>query len=349
MTPEGQSEYNQPPLQGRPGQPVCAMGLSICFETRATMQVILKKLTRELTLLLMFAFPEEKKIAVERWLRGREEARKLRQADCVVVSYGKSGRTWLRVLLSRFYQLRHGLSEKNLIGFDNLKRKDPSIPAIFFTHDNYLKDYTGHADSKADFYDKKVVLLVRDPRDVAVSQFFQWKYRMRPKKKNLNKYPAHGEDVPVYDFVMNPDAGLPKIIDFMNLWAQEMPHMDKVLVVRYEDMRADTAGVLGRIVEFIGTPGTEEQIREAVRFASVENMKKLEQQKTFWLSGSRMVPKDRKNPNSYKVRRAKVGGYRDYFEDEQIEAIERLVNERLAPAFGYTAAEQAPAESTATA
>ena len=315
------------------------------------MQVILKKLTRELTLLLMFAFPEEKKIEVERWLRGREEARKLRQADCVVVSYGKSGRTWLRVMLSRFYQVRHGLSEKNLIGFDNLKRKDASIPAIFFTHDNYLKDYTKHFDSKKDFYGKKVVLLVRDPRDVAVSQFFQWKYRMRPKKKRLNKYPPHGEEVSIYDFVMDPNAGLPRIIEFMNLWASEMPRLDpNILVVRYEDMRVRTGEVLRQIVDFIGTPGTEDEIREAVEFSSVDNMKKLEQQKTFWLSGSRMVPKDRKNPNSYKVRRAKVGGYRDYFEDEQIEAIEKLVNEKLAPAFGYTAAESVQdGESVATA
>jgi len=313
------------------------------------MQVILKKLTRELTLLLIFAFPEEKKIAVERWLRGREESRKLRQADCVVVSYGKSGRTWLRVMLSRFYQVKHGLSEKNLMGFDNLQRKNAAIPAIFFTHDNYLKDYTKHIDSKEDFYGKKVVLLVRDPRDVAVSQFFQWKYRMRPKKKNLNKYPPHGEDVSIYGFVMNPDAGLPKIIEYLNLWAREMPRLEpNILVVRYEDMRVRTADVLRQIVDFIGTPGTEEQIREAVEFSSVENMKKLEQQKTFWLSGSRMVPKDRKNPNSYKVRRAKVGGYRDYFEDEQIAAIEKLVNETLAPSYGYTA-EEAAAESAATA
>ncbi len=306
------------------------------------MHVILKKLTRELTLLLMFPFPEEKKIAVERWLRGREEYRKLRQADCVVVSYGKSGRTWLRVMLSRFYQIRHGLSEKSLMGFDNLKRKDSAIPAIFFTHDNYLKDYTGHTDSKVDFYGKKVILLVRDPRDVAVSQFFQWRYRMRPKKKRLNRYPPHGAEISIYDFVMDADAGLPKIIDFMNLWAREMSSMDHILVIRYEDMRARTEDVLRRILEFIGTPGSAEEIQEAVEFASVENMKKLEQQKTFWLSGSRMVPKDRKNPNSYKVRRAKVGGYRDYFEDDQIVAIERLVDETLAPVYGYTRQEQAP-------
>jgi hypothetical protein len=61
----------------------------------------------------------------------------------------------------------------------------------------------------------------------------------------------------------------------------------------------------------------------------------MEQKKTFWLSGGRMVPKDRDNPNTYKVRRAKVGGYRDYFDDEQVARIEALVNSTLSPYYGY--------------
>ena len=158
-------------------------------------RIIIKRLTRELVMLLVFLFPRQKQIAIERWLRGREEFYRLTQADCVIVSFGKSGRTWLRVMLSRFYQVKHGLSPRSLLGFDNLHRKNRAIPKIFFTHDNYIKDYTKNRDSKADFYGKKVILLVRDPRDVAVSQFFQWKYRMKPGKKALNDYPGHGEDV----------------------------------------------------------------------------------------------------------------------------------------------------------
>ncbi len=303
------------------------------------MHVILNKLTRETVLFLLFFLPREKKTALERWLRGREELRWVRRADCVVVSYGKSGRTWLRVMLSRFYQVRHGLPMRQLMSYDNLHRRNPAVPVIYFTHDNYLKDYTQHHDSKEDYLGKKVVLLVRDPRDVAVSQYFQWKYRMRARKKQLNRYPEHGRDVSIYDFVMDPDAGLPKIIAFMNLWAEELPRMDDLLVVRYEDLRARTAEVLGQIVEFIGTPGSDEEIRQAVEFSSVDNMKKLEEKRTFWLSGTRMAPKDRKNPNSYKVRRAKVGGYSDYFDERQIAAIEGLVNETLSPVFGYHGAE----------
>jgi hypothetical protein len=76
-----------------------------------------------------------------------EEARPSRL--CVVVSFGKSGRTWLRVMLSRFYQLRHGLAERHLLNFDNLHLRNRAIPRIVFTHDNHTKDYTGHAGSSA--------------------------------------------------------------------------------------------------------------------------------------------------------------------------------------------------------
>ncbi len=289
----------------------------------------------EVTRWLLFFLPQDKKVSFERWLRGWEECRKLRQADCVIVSFGKSGRTWLRVMLSRFYQIKYGLSQRSFLGFDNFHRKNAAIPRIFFTHDNYIKDYTGHADSKVDFYGKRVVLLARDPRDVAVSQFFQWKHRMRPVKKTLNQYPAHNANISVFDFVTHPDAGLPRVINFMNDWAREMPHIGHMLVVRYEDMRANPEDVLRRIVDFVGTPGSAEQIREAVEFASYENMKKLEEKKVFWLSGRRMLPKDRNNPDSFKVRRAKVGGYRDYFDDTQAAAIDAQVRERLAPVFGY--------------
>lgn len=298
-------------------------------------RTIWKKVSREVVLLLVFFLPSEKKVAIERYLRGKEEVRKLRLADCVVVSFGKSGRTWLRVMISRFYQLKHGLSENQLIGFDNLHRKNPAIPKIFFTHDNYIKDYTGHSDSKEDFYDRKVVLLVRNPTDVAVSQFFQWKYRMRPGKKKINDYPQHGADIEPWDFVMDETSGLPKIIDYLNLWATEMPKIGHLLIVRYEDLRSDTAATLKRIVEFMGTPGTDEQIEGAVEFSSVENMRKMEQGKTFWLSGSRMVPKDRNNPNSFKVRKAKVGGYKDYFDEQQVATIDALVQDKLDPVFAY--------------
>ena len=305
-------------------------------------------ISRELILLPLFFLPRKKRIDIDRWLRGREENRKLQLADYVLMSWGKSGRTWLRVMMSRFYQGKFGIPAKQMLGFDNYHRMNAAVPRIFFTHGNYLRNYTGDWETKVDFYGKKIIMLVRDPRDVAVSQFFQWQYRMKPNKKILNKYPSEGDEVSMFDFIMDPDAGLPKIIDFMNLWAGERERMKGFFLLRYEDLRTRAEETLRALLEFMDTPGTDAEIREAIEFSSYENMKKMEQKKTFWLSGGRMVPKDRDNPNTYKVRRAKVGGYRDYFDDDQVARIEALVNSTLSPYYGYNspAAEPEPEATT---
>ncbi|PKQ13207.1 MAG: sulfotransferase [Alphaproteobacteria bacterium HGW-Alphaproteobacteria-1] len=280
---------------------------------------------------------EEDRLRAERRLRGHQHFSRLKRADAVVVSYGKSGRTWLRVMMSRLYQQVYALPEDILIGFDNFHNMDARIPRVFYTHDNYIGDYTGNTDNKSDFYDKKVLLLMRDPRDVAVSQFFQWRYRMRPGKKALNDYLPDGDESPIFDFVMHEGGGLPKVIAFMNLWAQEMAKVRALELVRYEDMRADPHEAMTRVARFLDIPADAAAVQDAVDFASYENMKKKETDQSFRLSGGRMAPGDQDNPDSYKVRRAKVGGYRDYFDDAQIAAIDALVAKRLDSVYGYGA------------
>jgi hypothetical protein len=245
-------------------------------------------------------------------------------------------------MLSRFYQVKHGLPVNRLLEFDNLHRMDAAVPKVFFTHNNYLRDYLNVEDDLSHFAGKKVVLLVRDPRDVAVSQFFQWKYRMLPNKKRLNKYPEHGSDTDVWSFITNPDCGIPRIVDFLNSWARGVPELgDNLLIIRYEDMRNDPHAIMRRVLDFVGTPGTPGEIDKAVEFAAYENMKKLEEKKQFKGSGARVRPGDKSNPNSFKVRRAKVGGYRDYFEDDKVAVIDAMVQQRLAPLYGYSAAGEA--------
>jgi hypothetical protein len=58
-------------------------------------------ISRELLLLPLYPLPANKRIKADRWLRGREEYRKLQLADYILMSWGKSGRTWLRVMMSR--------------------------------------------------------------------------------------------------------------------------------------------------------------------------------------------------------------------------------------------------------
>lgn len=289
---------------------------------------------RHLVLGICFFLPARRRKRMERWLRGREEFKKLQRSDWVLMSWGKSGRTWLRVMLSRAYQLQGGLEADELLDFDNLKHQDASLPAVFFTHNNYLRDYTGNWESKDHFKGKKIVLLVRDPRDVAVSQYFQWQFRMRPNKKFINDYPQHGSDISTWDFVLDEAAGLPRVIDYFNGWARAIDQLDTVLVVRYEDMRSDPGAILDQILTFTGNPASAEQVSDAVEFAAYDNMKKMEQDKFFKSSGARVKPGDKDNPESFKVRKAKVGGYRDHFDEQQCEQLETMVAE-LDPMFGY--------------
>jgi alcohol sulfotransferase len=55
-----------------------------------------------------------------------------------------------------------------------------------------------------------------------------------------------------------------------------------------------------------------------------------------------MVAGDSNNPDSFKVRRAKVGGYRDYFDDDQLFEIDRFVRDSLSPIYRYEANGPAP-------
>ena len=52
-----------------------------------------------------------------------------------------------------------------------------------------------------------------------------------------------------------------------------------------------------------------------------------------------MQAKDVNDPNTFKVRKAKVGGYRDYFDDDEVAELNAMVDSHLLSVFGYTAAE----------
>ena len=295
-----------------------------------------KKLSRRILHWKMRGHPESEILKEERKLRGVEQFNKLRRADIVIVSFGKSGRTWLRVMMSHLFRVMYQLPEHAILGFDNFHNMNQSVPKIFFTHDNYIKDFTGDFHTKKPFYDKRVILLARDPRDVAVSQFFQWKFRVKPTKVAINNYPPRGSDISLYDFVTGDNGGsMEAVSNYLNLWAREADKLDNFLLVRYEDLRKAPHDQLRRMLDFMQVDATESQVNAAVDYSSYENMKKMESKQQFRLAGGRMMPRDKDNPDSYKVRRAKVGGYRDYFDDEEVAAIDRYVVESLHGMFDY--------------
>jgi len=212
-----------------------------------------KKLARRILHWRLRNRPAAEVLEAERRLRGREQMQRLLAADAVIVSFGKSGRTWLRVMISHFLRVRYNLPGRALLSFANFHHMNRNVPRIFFTHDNYIKDYTGEPGSKRPFYDKPVILMARDPRDVAVSQFFQWKYRLKPGKVALNGYPPRDGETTLFEFVTGGNGGgsLQAVVDYLNVWAAEAPRIPRFMLLRYEDLRADPAGWLQRVLAFM--------------------------------------------------------------------------------------------------
>ncbi len=278
----------------------------------------------------LFPIPKPAWMWASHRYRAWRESHDARSCDVMILSRAKSGRTWLRAMLSRLYQQHYGLEEAQLIEFDSFHRQNAAIPTIYFTHGHYLRGRFASERWRAVFGNRKILFLVRHPCDVAVSEYFQSTRRASAHKVELHRV---NRDVSMYDFVMQGPVGLPAIVDYLNGWAPVVGGHENALVVRYEDVRRRPSELLGSVVDFLEAPFSKDEVSEAVDFAAFENLKQLERMNFF--KNSRLTPKDPDDPDSFKVRRGKVGGYVDYFDDEQIAEMEALVMTRLDPVFGY--------------
>jgi len=272
--------------------------------------------------------------AVDRLRRVIKRRRKLAAADVVVVSHAKSGRTWLATMISHVYHQRYGIPESELIQFDNFHKLDRRVPRILFSHDNRKDAAKSPLFKPEDLGRQKVVLLVRHPCDVAVSSYFQ---SFRNLRKGVEPGHAGG---PIAEYVL--DFKLPLVLAWLRRWHAQLERIDQLLVVRYEDLRAAPEQELGRIFTFIEGQADQDTIEAAVEFASFEQMKQKEAANFF--KSDKLRPGDPGDPGSFKVRKGRVGGYREHFTAQQLQRLDAMLDEADLRVFGYSAGK--PAEAT---
>jgi hypothetical protein len=240
-----------------------------------------------------------------------------------VVSYPKSGRTWLRTLVGKALCDNFGLDEGLILGKFN-GDEAPGLPALSYTHDGcgYSKHrhFTEIGTDKSEYKKKKVILLVRDPRDVLVSFYLHLSRRSDLYRGSLS------------EFVRDDHYGIRKIIAFYNAWHANLDVPRETLVLRYEQMHADPEGNLRATLAFIGTRDIPDAtIKKAVEFASFGNMKKLEG--TQYFSNKKLRPGNAADAESWKVRRGVVGGYTEYLNAEDRRYVEDALRENPCPLF----------------
>jgi hypothetical protein len=168
--------------------------------------------------------------------------------------------------------------------------------------------------AKSEYAGKKVVLLVRDPRDVMVSCYFQ-------ATKRINVF-----DGPISEFVRNEKYGIRKCVSFYKHWSDNMQVPRDCLCVRYEEIHAGPQRVLQTLLHFIGVKGVTPQLLDAaVEYGRFENMKRMEASGQFDRQALR--PGNAKDDESYKVRRGKVGGYSEYLSQGDCEYIMQVIKD----------------------
>ena len=247
-------------------------------------------------------------------------------ADAIILSYPKSGRTWVETMLSHLYVRRFGLAKTRVLDFQEDRTHFPELPFFFFTHD-YAHVTSGRwlipmRRRRLHFRATPTVMIVRDPIDTAVSMYFQ-----------LTRREGHLDGIDLFDFVKLGKGGLVTIVEFMNFWARELPAIHRHLIVRYEDLFTSPLEKFEEIVHFFGLEFDPEDVQAAVEFARFENLQELE--KGGELSDWRFSDGAENDDDYLKVRRGKIGGYHDYFGAEQCAELEEFVDAALDPVYGY--------------
>ena len=242
-------------------------------------------------------------IGILRTVKNKIDTWRLRcQPQAYIISYPKSGRTWLRLLVGKVLCDRFSVDPIHTLNTLRVTTLARVLPTKF-THDGSGMREWSHfgrpAPSKTQYQGKKVVLLVRDPRDVMVSCYFQ-------ATKRINVYQGT-----ISDFVREAHFGIERCVTFYSVWGQNRRVPAEFLLVRYEDMHADPQQVLKSVLDFMGVCDVSGQMLDsAVEFGRFDNMKKLEA--TGHFKRQVLRPGDATDQESFKVRRGKVGGYSDY-------------------------------------
>lgn len=216
---------------------------------------------------------------------------RLTERDVFLVSYPRSGNTWVRFLIANvlkpagveidFHNVQDYVPE---LGRNNDIISRMESPRVVKSHSLYESSYP------------RVIYLVRDGRDVYVSYYH---YR----KNQLDESETLG------DFIRREDHYPSSWSDHVRSWLGSSGDRPNLLLVRYEDLLERPLEELKRMVDFIGLDVTGEQLAQAIQDSSFSEMRRIDQTKgrKYNLTGTKDF-----------VRKGKAGSWQDEFSAEDI-------------------------------
>jgi Sulfotransferase domain len=183
--------------------------------------------------------------------------------DTFIASYPRSGNTWTRFLIANlmhpdkpvtFANIETIIPDATALSSRELKRVPR--PRLIKTHEYFEPRY------------RKVIYLVRDPRDVVLSLYnFRRKYRSVDDSYPIERYVA--------------ERFLPGDLDVswgehVGSWLGTRMNHPGFLLVRYEDLLQDPTRELCRLASFLGIAANTEMVTQAIERSSANRLRQLE-------------------------------------------------------------------------
>ncbi|MBN0989585.1 sulfotransferase domain-containing protein [Amphritea pacifica] len=240
---------------------------------------------------------------IDLYTRGR--AVSIRDNDVMIVSYPKSGNTWMRFLIGNYLY-----EELDFINMENL------IPDIYVVNEKKLSKMKSPRIMKShEYFDpryKKCIYIVRDPRSVAVSYYHF-----------LKKYGRIDLDSDFYEYLkVFVKGGYDNYAAWdehvMSWYGIKKDKTEDFIFIKYEDMLAAPEKVLRDVLEFLGENVSDECVEKAVSSSSFEKMRLKES----YQSGKSEVLKQSNGALPF-VRSGRKDEWKEYFDEKCMLLIEK--------------------------
>jgi len=218
--------------------------------------------------------------------------------DVFLVSYPKSGNTWLRFLIGNY--LTGGacdfITVQSIVSDIHMGSESCNglqRPRFIKSHMPFVPEYG------------KVVYLVRDGRDVAVSFYF-----------HSLKHGHISENTEFEEFLMSFNEDF--ACRLFGLWADHVVSWldnatDNFLLVKFKDLKQDTHRELTRVLDFAGLLIDQDEIADAVRASEFDRMRRLEKSQHALYERFSTT-----NPDIPFIRSGQDGQWRQFFNDEML-------------------------------
>ncbi|XVE60982.1 hypothetical protein DITRI_Ditri06bG0004300 [Diplodiscus trichospermus] len=260
-----------------------------------------------------------------------------RDSDVILATIPKAGTTWIKALIfaimnrQRFpisYSHSHPLLTSNphdLVPFMEYKlyanNQIPDLsnlpnPRLFATHVPFASLHESIKNNP----NCKVVYLCRNPFDTFISS---WHFINKVKPDSLPPLPLEE----AFNMYCKGVVGFGPFWEHMlGYWNQSLERPDKVLFLKYEDMKRDVISHLKALAKFLGLPFEVEEEKEGVaeeiaKLCSFDKMKELEVNK----SGKAI-----KNfENKHLFRKGEVGDWVNHLSPSMVEQLSKVMEEKF--------------------